>query len=256
MPSRSPLKVPPLRNPGQSLDEEIERLRNGTAMAYVLFAAAFCLLAFMEWYGYWFHTPRYPLWFTGGAVIAAVIAFFKVKGLRAQLRALRLGRDGERFVGQKLEELRSMGAHVLHDIPGDGFNIDHVVVSDRGIFAIETKTCSKKSSESRVTFSGEQILIDGHRPDRDPIKQARAESKWLGELLQKSTGKRFPVRAVVLFPNWWVEPAPESIRRHVWVLEPKAFAVFFRNEPTRLPPDLVTMAALHLSTHVHSKAVE
>ena len=35
------------------------------------------------------------------------------------------------------------GAYVFHDVPADNFNIDHVVVSGQGIFAVETKGFTK-----------------------------------------------------------------------------------------------------------------
>jgi hypothetical protein len=56
---------------------------------------------------------------------------------------LRLGLEGERTVGHALEELRVYGYQVFHDIPGNKFNIDHVIAGPAGIFTIETKTRSK-----------------------------------------------------------------------------------------------------------------
>ena len=42
-----------------------------------------------------------------------------------------------------LQRLRADGAQIFHDVPADGFNLDHVVVADKGIFVIETKTWSR-----------------------------------------------------------------------------------------------------------------
>lgn len=36
--------------------------------------------------------------------------------------------EGERAVGQFLEQLREQGFHVFHDVVGTGFNVDHVLV--------------------------------------------------------------------------------------------------------------------------------
>ncbi|HEX9145591.1 MAG TPA: nuclease-related domain-containing protein, partial [Candidatus Binatia bacterium] len=60
--------------------------------------------------------------------------FFRVK---RDVKALRLGRNGERDVGQKLEPLRKHGYQVFHDIIGDGFNIDHVLIGPAGIFTVQ-----------------------------------------------------------------------------------------------------------------------
>jgi hypothetical protein len=72
------------------------------------------------------------------------------------------------------------GARIFHDIPGDGFSLDHVVISTHGLFVIETKTWSKRSPDDRVTFDGTRLLVGGRTPSRDPIRQVRAASDWLG----------------------------------------------------------------------------
>lgn len=59
-----------------------------------------------------------------------------------KFNALKLGRSGERAVGQYLENFRESGSHIYHDILGDSFNVDHVVISPKGIFVVETKTYS------------------------------------------------------------------------------------------------------------------
>jgi hypothetical protein len=73
-------------------------------------------------------------------VFAAIGCGWQFMRQRRQLAKLRLGRDGERVVGQFLEDLREDWARVFHDVPGDRFNLDHVVLSLNGFFVIETKT--------------------------------------------------------------------------------------------------------------------
>jgi len=53
------------------------------------------------------------------------------------------GYDAELSVGQELNQLMRQGAVVFHDLPADGFNIDHVLISALGVFAIETKEYTK-----------------------------------------------------------------------------------------------------------------
>ena len=48
------------------------------------------------------------------------------KGQSLQLNLV--DRHGERAVGQYLERLRESGPRVFHDVPGVGFNLDHVVI--------------------------------------------------------------------------------------------------------------------------------
>jgi len=171
-------------------------------------------------------------------------------GLRKKIKELKLGRDGEKIVGEQLECMREQGAQVFHDVPAEGFNLDHVVISTQGIYAIETKTRTKPSSKARVVVDGDSFTVAGYTPDRNPIEQVTAAARWLEKRLQESTGKRFFVRGVVVFPGWFVEQ--RGARGDVWVLEPKALPVFIENAPAMIAPSDVTLAADHLSRYVRT----
>ena len=81
--------------------------------------------------------------------------------------------------------------------------------------------------EPVISYDGKRVLIDGLTPDRDPVAQAKAEARFVRELLAESTGRRessIPVQAVVLYPGWSVEP--NSSGRAVWILNPKRSSHF------------------------------
>jgi hypothetical protein len=250
MARRSPLKAPPLRTPGQSVDEEMQKLVEDKVMGYVFAAALALIVAVTEWLGQLVHAPRQPILFTALAFIAGGVATWKVMEIRHRVRRLRLGRDGERAVGQFLEGLRVEGAQVFHDVPAEGFNLDHVVISSHGIYSVETKTLTKPSPRSTVVVSSDALLVGGRRLDRDPIRQVVASARWLEQLLEISTGKRFAVRGVVLFPGWFVEQ--RATAGPVWVLEPKALPAFIAHEPETLPVTDVALVAYHLSQYIRS----
>lgn len=246
----SPLKDKPLRNPGQGLDERIQGLLDDKVFSYFWYAAGFSMLALMEWVGYFLKAPRMPWLFTSIAVLAIGLAAIRIPTLRRELRALRQGRDGEKAVGQYLERFRKQGAQVFHDVPGDGFNLDHVVISDRGVLIVETKSLSKPYAHAAITIQGGRVLIAGQSPDREPIEQVRAQSAWLARTLRESTGKSFHIRGAVVFPGWFVEPQESASKLDVWILEPKALEGFMAREPVRLTPSDVSLAAFHLSRYI------
>jgi Nuclease-related domain len=252
MSGQSPLKEKPLRLPGESLDKEIDKWVVDKALGAYFAAACVCAIAFVEWYGFLTHAPRSPVLFTLVAVAAAIFAGWRIWSIRGRVRQLRLGRDGERVVGQFLERLREGGGQVFHDVPGDGFNLDHVVISTHGIYAIETKTRTKPSSKARVVVDGDSLTVAGYTPDRNPIEQVTSAARWLEKRLQESTGKRFFVRGVVVFPRWFVEQ--RGPRGDVWVLEPKALPAFIENAPAMIASADVALAADHLSRYVRSAA--
>jgi nuclease-like protein len=251
MAGKSPLKAKPLHNPGDSADEEIDRHINDRFLDVLLFATGFCLLALFEWVGYLAHIPRQPVALSCAALVAVVLAAWRFADTRKQIKQLKLGRDGERCVGQFLERLRASGAQVFHDIPGDGFNLDHVVISPQGIYAVETKTFSKPWPKAKVTVEGTTLLVAGRVPDRNPMEQAATAARWLEDRLEESTGKRFTVRGVVVFPGWFVEQ--RLPRGPVWVLEPKMLPGFIEQEPKSVAPTDVALSSFHLSRYVRGE---
>jgi Nuclease-related domain len=252
MSGQSPLKIKPLRLPGQTADDDIVRLREGALMDHLFAAGCVFLLASMEWFGYLMHSGRHPWAFTVLAVVTLGYVAPRIWRLKKKLKELKLGRDGEKIVGEQLECLREGGGQVFHDIPGEGFNLDHVVISTHGIYAIETKTRTKPSSKARVVVDGDSLTVAGYAPDRNPIEQVTAAARWLERRLQESTGKRFFVRGVVVFPGWFVEQ--RGPRGDVWVLEPKMLPGFIGNAPAMIAPSDVALASDHLSRYVRSRA--
>jgi hypothetical protein len=250
---RSPLKDKPLRNPGQSLDQErFDRVYDRVLTPFSI-AAFLVVLAGLEWWRYYLPHPPNPVLYSLFAFIGVGYAAWRFWRERPHIRALRLGSEGEKAVGQYLERLREQGYQVFHDVLGPGFNVDHVLIGPSGAFTVETKTHSKPiRGDARVAFDGEKLLVDGFEPDRDPIVQAKAQAAWLRTLLAESTGRQFAVRPVILFPGWFVEQR-KGTTREVWVLEPKALPDFLGHEATVLNPEDVKLASYHLSRFIRAE---
>lgn len=141
---------------------------------------------------------------------------------------------------------------MFHDVVGEGFNIDHVLVGPAGVFTVETKTWSKPMrGDARISYDGKTLTVVGRTPDRDPLVQARSQARWLKTLLAESTGRQLPVRPVVVFPGWYVEPAVGS-QREVWVMEPKGLPAFLAAEEARLEDPDVKLASYHLGRFIRS----
>lgn len=251
-PDRSPLKDLPLRLPAQSLEQERRSLFEDKIEPWLLLGLVFVLVAALDWWRYLAKLPLSPLITTAGAGIAIAIAAWRLIRLLPKLRALRLGIEGEKVVGQYLERLRASGYDVFHDVVAPNFNLDHVLIGPAGVFVVETKTWSKPShGEARIWFDGDQLRAGSLLPDRDPVAQALAQAKWLENELQQSTGRELPVLPVVLFPGWFVQQSKTSLRR-CWVLEPKALPAFLEQEPRRLAPEDVKLTSYHLSRSVRA----
>lgn len=250
---KSPLKARPLRNPGESVDHQINDLIYDSLLSYLFVAGIFVFIAIIEWFKWYIDIPPKPLLYTAMAIVVCLIAAWQYRKTRSKVKSLKLGRDGEKAVGQYLERLREKGAKVFHDVQGKGFNVDHVVIHDTGIYVVETKMLSKPDrGEAKLLFNGETVLKNGLAPDRNPIRQVLAAKSWLIQLLQESTGKKFPARAVLVYPGWYIERTAEAKTSDVWVLNPKALPGFIFHSDNQISPEDVNLCAFHLGRYIRN----
>lgn len=250
---KSPLKDKPLRNPGQSLDRYITDFALDHGVKYVMLGGAIWLALIFNWTFYWTERPIPPWWFTLTTLPVFAYCYYKIKTTHKKIDRLVQGRDGEKAVGQYLELLREQGVKVFHDIPGDNFNLDHVLVAPSGIYVIETKTFSKPDKgQARIVYTGETLIHHNGFKDDKPIIQVKAAANWLKQVIKESTGKDLDVKKVVLFPGWFIEPTAESKQSDVWVLNPKALPAFISNSREQLVSEDLSLVAYHLSRFVRA----
>ncbi len=249
---KSPLKDRPLRTPGQSLDDEIQKVIDDEVISYLLLPMMMIVGTIGNWL-LWYQIIKLPNpWITTGLTITLVIySYFRLLKVKKRLKALRQGRDGERAVGQHLDGLKRKGYRVYHDLIGDGFNIDHVIICEQDVFSIETKTYSKPDKgECKIVADGDGISINGYKPEKNILIQAEAQKSWLEKQVAKLTGIKVSVKPVIVFPGWYVES--KSSGNNVWVLEPKALPTFINNAPKTLTEEQVRLISNHLSRYIRT----
>jgi len=252
--SKSPIKNLPVRQPGQSTRERFAALFDDEIMPYFLAVVVTFSMALWEWARYSIKSPPQPWTMTILLVVAVLVLIIRIRKTIPLARQLKLGAIGEEAVGQFLDEkLRPMGCQVFHDILGESFNVDHIVVGPTGVFAIETKTHSKPlKGLCNVKYDGVNIAVNGATPDRDPVVQAKAEAKWVSDLLEQSTGRRFFVQPIVLYPGWYVETTKPNV--DVWVLNDQAVPTFIKNTRNhQLSPEDISLISFHLKRYVISR---
>lgn len=248
---RSPLKTKPLRLAGQSLDERIVDFLLDHVMLPLMLVVVLWVFAGVEWYRYLYPHEPSPGAFTAMATGVSLYVAWRLRHMYRQVQALRQGRDGERSVGEFLERLRGQGYRVFHDIVGDGWNIDHVLIGPAGVFTIETKTISKpRRGDARIFFRNGKVLVRDHEMDRDPIPQAKAQASWLRQHFEQA-GLKAEIRPVVVFPGWFVDSSLHDATG-VWVLEPKAFAKVLLKGAEKLTAEQCGALATALSAYIRS----
>lgn len=207
---RGPLNYQMLRAPGESNSRRIEQLNTDIDM-YFTFSGVVPLLCYAGYLTtrYVALTPAPPLPFL--VIATGVVAYYGVRLYRLIKRRNQelLGLDCERAVGQELNQLMLDGYRVYHDFRGRGFNIDHIVIGENGVFAVETKGRPKPvrgrgREDARVVYDGQMLQFPTWREKR-PIDQAKRQAGWLSEWLGKAVGEPVAVRPVLALPGWLVE---------------------------------------------------
>jgi hypothetical protein len=218
---KSPLKDPPpdapFRFPGQSTAKQIEDVKEETIEMYALLTAAFSMILLTVWMA-WFvdfkitlTNPVVPIIICVSIVPTLIYFFFMMVWLnnalkkRRQMRNLRLSFEAKFIVGQHLESLRDYEYEVLHDIPGNGFTIDHVVIAPNGIFAIETKSLRKeKGQQAPIDVEHGKISINGKDLGKHMVFYAAVHAHWLHEQIRNGIACEYPVQPIIVFPEWQV----------------------------------------------------
>lgn len=207
---RNPLTFQMLRAPGESINSRIEQLNDdiGTDFAFVGFIPLFCYSAFLS--VRYLANAKISPW-TYVIIALAYIIFFAYRLNRAirQRHNEQLGLDCERAVGQELNHLMMDGCRVFHDFMADNFNIDHIVIGENGVFAIETKGRAKPNrgkgqEDVKVTYDGQSLQFPTWR-EQAPIEQAKRQALWLSSWLSKAVGESVSVKQALALPGWFIE---------------------------------------------------
>ena len=212
-----------LRSPGESLRREIQDL-NDEITAFITSASIIPLLL----------TCVYLIWLisegergsTGNLLFILGIGFtgylvWKVLKLIELRKSLRIGLGNEMATGEELNRLMLDGYLVYHDLPGERFNIDHILVGPSGVFAVawarSKGSRGNRMAEARVTYDGERLVFPSGTT-KQPIDQAKAQAAWLSKWLSNAVGDPVKVSPMVTIPGWYIErKSPDGIP----VLNPK-----------------------------------
>lgn len=210
---RSPLTSDLLRNPGESLREQVEELNSDLISNVLFFILIPCVLAIQ----FLLQDRTNPqanaisLMIIYGLALIGTMLFFTIQVVRTwrKRQLLRLGLECELAVGQQLNQLMLLGCRVYHDFPAEGFNIDHIVIGPAGVYAVETKGRAKPdkdggAEEARVVYDGKGLQFPGWSETK-PIAQAKRQAQWLANWLKSAVGESVPVFPALALPGWFIE---------------------------------------------------
>ena len=153
----------------------------------------------------------------GSATIAVIcvvgqgILARKMYRVAKESRHMILGLQGELFVGEELNLLMLEGCRVFHDLPIEFGNIDHIVVTTRGVFAVDTKMRGKPDGmgvnhKMLVDYTSGFIRFpDVTYPLSIYQGQLANQKRCLEAILDLTFEERIRVKTVLAFPGWYIE---------------------------------------------------
>ncbi|GAB3368855.1 hypothetical protein GCM10027431_15020 [Lysobacter rhizosphaerae] len=215
---RSPIENRAIYGAGEQLRRRVEahtdEVMLGLTMLFFLgpFFLAFWAMQRIQW-------SRVQLnfwdWFLAGMfLLMAGGAIWRMFSHGKQRRMANAGLQAELYTAQELNRLMALGCTVLHDVPGEKFNIDHVVIGPRAVYAVETKSVRKpRATEAKDHF---KVVYDGQSlrfPDFTNTKklhQTKRQAEWLSAYLRKATGQSVPVIPALALPGWWIDSGQAS----------------------------------------------
>lgn len=223
---RSPLTFKVLNFPGEGLRRSVEKHADGfseaaaiTVLAGPLVLAAWLLVrmdrAIEDWSSMQF----------GSGDLIFLICFLAIVGWSVwrlvhhagQRRRYIQGLAAELAVAQRLMTLMAEGALIYHDFPADRFNIDHIVIGESAVFAIETKSRRKPAKggrdSARVSYDGRTLRFPAH-VETKPVDQAQRQAEWLARFLASGVGEPIRVVPVLALPGWYTQntvPRPDVL---------------------------------------------
>ncbi len=142
--------------------------------------------------------------FVCGLMLAGIVVWCVAAWRRG--KAIRSGQRGERIVAKELSKLKKKDTIIINDLllptsNGRTSQIDHVVISTRGIFVIETKNHSGRISGGEHAQYWQQHFSTQTRTLYNPLLQNRSHLRAIRRLFPKLDADLFTT--MVVFTEAW-----------------------------------------------------
>lgn len=205
--------------PGQQLVKRVADDQDNILVGFMVMYFAFPI-ALLAW-----AVPRVPpdrIRLDGGAWLFLLLALgifaWGIRIFTKHWKRRRHAEDGllaERITGIQLNRLVAQGCLVLHDLPAEGFNIDHIVVSPRGVYVVETKSIrkpkhAKSGTTYHVKFDGESLRFPDFTATK-PVQQAERYAQWVATQLRELKIS-VPVIPALALPGWHINQTTDVWR--------------------------------------------
>ena len=185
---------------------------SGTLVFLVLFAAAYILKAQNLFAGY----PSWQLWLQiGFLTLAAAFAAWRLGRTIMARRHVSFVRDANVAVGHQLQRISIGTNRVFHDIKTSAGVVDHVLVGQTGIYAINV-VARRGAKNGEAVLTGHELSFS-NTDTATPIVAITASTARLEKEICQLLGHKSRVRSVIAVPGWDI--GQQASDRHLLVNE-------------------------------------
>lgn len=214
------------------------------------FLFAFLLLETYRWY---MQIPPMPFVVLGLFIASVVFVVFQLSDYKDHFRFLRLGKKGEPRIADVIKaHSNEAGSTVYKNIVVGKENIDYVIAGQSGVVLINVcDWCTPSNNEAMIHYDNEQILLNGYRPDANPIEPLKSVKQWMENKLYASLGKPIDVECLVVFPEWFVRSASDPVV--VRVINPREMKAILEERGSDLSDNDKCLLNYHIAKLINKK---
>jgi hypothetical protein len=173
----------------------------------------------------------------GGVLLVAAgvllegFLIFHYRRTRNRYAVVKAGYEAKLVTAQELARHVAPGDFICHEFCINGLWIDHILVSSKGIFAVQTHP--KAEAEPRdpeggllVTYDGRQLLFPQQDDDDEVVEHARDTAEQMSTWLSEALNNPVAIRAIVSVPGWTVK---RTSAQGISVVNPGQFGALFQH---------------------------
>ena len=203
----------------QRFRDELERLScsqstylSGALVFVMLFVAAYVLQAEHLFAGY----PSWQLYLQlGFLLLVSGYAAFRLGKTALARRQLQFLRDANIAIGHQLQQMSANGTRVFHDVGTSAGVVDHVIIGQKGIYAINV-VARRSGKRAHARLRDNAIEYSNGKPEHSIVDIA-AKTTRLQKEFRQLLGHKIRVRSVIAVPGW--DAGDQSTDEHLLVNE-------------------------------------
>jgi hypothetical protein len=193
-----------MQEAAQRFRDELDRLSSsqatylsGALVFIVLFVAAYILQAQELFAGY----PAWQLWLQMSFLaLTALFAAWRLGRTILTRRQVRFVRDANVAVGHQLQQISTGANRVFHDVVTTAGVVDHVLVGQTGIYAVNV--VARRAGKNGSAILRGNNLSFSNRQEQTPLVEITASTARLEKEICRLLGHKIRVRSVIAVPGW------------------------------------------------------